>query len=455
MFKIGSIFKKNDIRGVYPTELDESIAMKIGYIFGKKIGEEKNVVLAGDCRISTPSIKTAIIHGLNAAGVNTFDMGMGPTPMVYFIAKTVDFIDAGIIVTASHNPKQYNGIKICDSEGLSYNDVSLFNEIKLQLNEVNVAANNAKNLNNDGLDLANQYFTYLSDNFELRNKIRVIVDYGNGAVGEFSAVLENIGCDVTSIRREPNGDFPSIIPDPTKEKTFGEIKSKFNTGVYDIGIAFDTDGDRVGFMTPKNTIISPDLIVMLFGEYIMREKEAGIIIFDLKMSKASADFLEEKGVKIEYSQTGHSWVHKKLIETQADLAAELSCHYYFENGYYGFDDGLYSALRFLLILDQLISDGNDIDSKLNDLPKYHSTPEYRVKMPYGVQDTIIEKLKDYTQSRSGKIIDLDGVRGEFDDGWFIARKSGTEEALSYRIESKTEDGFINLKQDVLEIINNR
>ncbi|OLS25423.1 MAG: Phosphomannomutase/phosphoglucomutase [Candidatus Heimdallarchaeota archaeon LC_2] len=448
------IFKKNDIRGIYPSELNDENIEKIGFVFAQFLGSNSRVAIAIDSRLSSSNVRNALIRGMNRNRIITFDLGLGPTPLTYFVAKLNEEIDAAIMITASHNPKDWNGIKFCNSDGLSYNYENLYKmleekvkNIELQTTELN------QDLIRNGSHLSFQYFDYLENKFSYQSKLKILIEYGNGSVGKFTDVLEKLGCITKSIRKNPDGNFPTLIPDPTKEKTFEEIKIELDLNQYDIAIAFDGDGDRVGFMLPNKELISPDKVVMLFANDIIMKKGSVLVLMDVKMSSASKEYIEKKGGKVLLTQTGHSWVHKKLIETNADLAAELSSHYYFEDEYYGYDDGLFSALRMLVIIDNLKKKGKNLSEVIQELPSYQASPEYRMAMSEDRQDKIIEELKAFAIENDGQLIEIDGIRGEFNHGWFLARKSGTESALSFRIEGKTELDFNELKNQVLTIIN--
>lgn len=451
---MSGIFKKNDIRGVYPDQLNEELTERIGYLFSTYLKSNSAVAIAVDSRLSSNEIRDALVIGLNKGGIITYNLGLGPTPLTYFVANMNENITASIMITASHNPKDWNGIKFCDQEGLAYNYENLYSKLDNEIGSVVLPDIEIDNkLIRDGALLTFQYYAYLENKFSFSSKLKVLIEYGNGAVGKFNQVLDKLGCEVTSLREFPDGNFPTMIPDPTKESTFKFIKDKMETEKFDIGIAFDGDGDRVGFMLSNGTLISPDKVVMLFSQAIIDRKENCLTLMDVKMSQASREYIQSQGGSVQLTQTGHSWVHKKLIETNADLAAELSSHYYFEDEYLGFDDGLYAALRFLQIIDISKQKDSDIVDIVNQLPGYHSSPEYRESMPQARQDRIVEALKEFTTQLNGSLITIDGIRGEFENGWFLARKSGTEEALSYRIEGKTESDFEDLKRQVLSIIN--
>ncbi|MFV2013968.1 MAG: phosphomannomutase/phosphoglucomutase [Candidatus Heimdallarchaeota archaeon] len=451
---MSGIFKKNDIRGVYPDQLNEEIVEKIGYLFSTYLKPQSAIAIAVDSRLSSNEIRDALVIGLNKGGIITYNLGLGPTPLTYFVATMNENIDASVMITASHNPKDWNGIKFCDQDGLAYNYENLFIRFEEEVGTIVLPEKELDHkLIRDGSLLAFQYFAYLENKFTFSSKLKVLIEYGNGSVGRFNQVLAKLGCEVVAFREEPDGNFPTMIPDPAKEYTFEFIKEKMKDEEFDVAIAFDGDGDRIGFMLSDRKILSPDKVVMLFSKEIVDRKQTCLTLMDVKMSQASREYIESVGGSVQLTQTGHSWVHKKLIETRADLAAELSSHYYFEDEYLGFDDGLYTALRFLQIIDISKQRGVSILDVVNQLPIYYSSPEYRVSMSNERQDRIIKALKEFTTQHNGRLITIDGIRGEFENGWFLARKSGTEEALSYRIEGKTESDFEHLKTDVLSIIN--
>ncbi|MHA2170991.1 MAG: phosphomannomutase/phosphoglucomutase [Candidatus Kariarchaeaceae archaeon] len=453
---VAGVFKKNDIRGTFDVTLTTELIIKIGYVISQILGENKTVVIAGDSRLSTPNVKESIAKGLTAGGYRVYDAGIGPTPMVYFISKRQKDIELGIMITASHNPPGDNGIKICDENGHAYHYDNLYQQIESQvkdypsLHDIPIREDSKRH---PRYDLADEYYEYLFDQFTFKNRLAVAVEFGNGAAGKFVDVLKKLNCQVLSIREKPDGNFPTLLPDPMKEVTYDELVIALQSGDYDIGLAFDGDGDRIGFITAQGKIIPPDLVIMIFaGERLEKYGSANILI-DVKISKAAIDYIERKGGNVNLTQVGHSWVHENLLKTKSDIAAELSCHYYFEDEYFGFDDGLYAGLRFLRILDTLKEKNQSIEDLITELPMYASTKEFREPMPTTKQENILKNLMEFTNDNKGKLITIDGIRGEFENSWFIARKSGTEEALSYRIEGKTVKDRDRLLQQVKDIIN--
>jgi phosphomannomutase/phosphoglucomutase len=452
---VAGIFKKNDIRGKFDIDLSLEIIEKIGYSFAVILGPGKRIVLAGDSRLSTPQVKIAISRGLVKGGSIVYDIGLGPSPMVYFISRIEEEISAGIMITASHNPPDHNGIKICNGLGETFHFDNLYNRIEesipriSQLDEIDVIKGGGVL---PKIDLANKYFNYLKDQFSFSSKLKIAIEYGNGASGRFSEVLKKLGCSVYSIRDEMDGNFPSLVPDPVKEYTYQKLREALENDEYDILLAFDVDGDRIGFMTPMKEIISPDKIIMLFAKELLDRTGSAKILIDVKISKASIDYITQIGGQVSLTQVGHSWVHENLKKSGSHIAGELSCHYYFQDKYFGFDDGLYAALRMIDIINKIKSAGKSFQDEVNQLPSYSSTPEYRDAIPNTTQEIILSRLEEFTKEKGGRIINIDGVRGEFENSWFIARKSGTEEALSYRIEGKTDVDLENLKTKILKII---
>ncbi|MDH5646101.1 MAG: hypothetical protein OEZ01_08845, partial [Candidatus Heimdallarchaeota archaeon] len=251
-----------------------------------------------------------------------------------------------------------------------------------------------------------------------------------------------------------NGNFPTLLPDPTKAKTFDLIKEKFTKDreIYHIGIAFDGDGDRIGFITIDNEILSPDKVGMIFSKNICQNQQQPKILIDVKISAATKEYIEKHGGVVELTKVGHSWVHEKLININAALAIELSGHYYFNDRYYGFDDGLYAGLRMLEILDNFISNNESFTDHIINLPSYFSTPEFRKSMPADKQQKILKDLEIFVENTNGVLLNIDGIRGEYSDGWFIARMSGTESALSYRVEGKNNENRDKLLKSLEDII---
>lgn len=446
---IESIFLKNDIRGVYNTVLTNDLGQQIGNHFSPFSGG--TVVIGGDSRLSTPALKSAIIHGLTDAGIDVYDLGLVPTPVIYYTCATNEDITAGIVVTASHNPKEYNGIKLCDSTGAAYTFDTAYKSILQAIQQqipYHHTAEKGKVL--DGSKYVVSYVNYLQQKFRYNRSLKILVEYGNGAASLFQHVVDPT-IEVTALHATPDGNFPYFIPDPTKLKNYKYIQFALKNNNYDVAISFDGDGDRVGFMTGTGNLIPADHVISTYARELAKEQSPEIMI-DVKVSNSVVRYVEQLGGKVIYTQVGHSWVHENLLHSSAAFAGELSGHYYFALDYYGFDDALYAALYFLKALEHLLDEGQSLDSLIASYPQTFASDEIREHVSYNRQAIILAKLREYIDQNNGKLIAIDGVRGEFADGWFIARTSGTEELLSYRVEGLTKSARNNYLGVIQSII---
>jgi len=447
--RLSSIFLKNDIRGVYGDVLTTDFAYKFAVALSQNL-DAKRIVVGSDNRASSPQLVSAIISGLLSRGVEVTPVGIVPTPAIYYITATEDF-DLGIIITASHNPKEYNGIKVCDSKGASYSYDNLFSIIKETMLNLHVEQIDQE-IPDRNRELVKKYTDFLRSNLVQDSKLNIAVEYGNGTTSLFSEVIRDE--EKTELGKDMDANFPRLLPDPAKEKSYVELKKEFTNKKYDMGMIFDTDGDRVGFTDETGAIISPDQISMLFLDFL--EKHSSLLI-DVKMSKAIRDYANQKGYTVEFTEVGHSKVHENLLHKNFHMAAELSCHYYFNLGYHGFDDGLYAGVKFINIVKQIKNSGSSLSKIVESLPKYRSSKEFRIQCSREKQKIIIDTLKTHAEKNCAEIVDIDGVRCHFEDGWFLVRPSSTEERLSYRVEGVTEDSkekYLNLINDVInDVIN--
>ncbi len=454
--KNSKIFLANDIRGIFPDEINEGFAEKLGWTLADYLGFQGSVVVSGDARESTPKLKEALCKGLNEMGVNTVDIGMGPTPMLYFTLANSKSFDLGIAITASHNPPEFNGFKVCNEDGVSLSYENFFNaiETKIQLTKKDFkrkkmeAGNQSKGTHKIDIELQDAYFSFLKETAKSISPLNLVVEYGNGCTGRFREVLP---FEAKHLHEEPKGNFPILNPDPTKEKSYEFVKKFIESNDAELAIVFDGDGDRVGFMGPDGNIISPDLVMMMFFDDILKVKSPSVVL-DVKISKATSEYIEKKGGICRLSKVGHSYIQELVLEENFDLAGELSCHYYFNDDYFGFDDGLYSAIRFLKIFSEMKSSGLDFDAIRNQYPTYHSSPEIRLKIERARHEGIFDELREFAIANGADLLEIDGIRAEFKDGWFLVRSSNTESKLSYRIEAQTKERLNSLKRSVEQII---
>lgn len=446
------IFKLNDIRGKFPDQMSSEIILQIGRSVGNYFGAKKTIVIGGDVRLSTPLIKSVLSAGLMEVGCHVLDVGVCTTPTIYFLAVKNPEIDGGVMITASHNPVGYNGIKICDGNGVSYHYNNLFSKIKDQLknNTISMSKGIAYGQPIDFPHISTtQYWNYQKESFNPEKQLNVIVDIGNGTCYPIIGLLQSKNINTIALHANPDGNFPVMIPDPAKASCLKYMQDEMGNNEADIGLGFDGDGDRVGFIDNKGKIIQPDQIMMIFGEYLLQNNPKSEIMIDIKTSRATYEYLTKLGASVKFTRVGHSWIHENLLKTGAIFAGELSGHYYFGVNYYGFDDAIYSALRLLEILSQ---EEQTLSQLTQKLPCYFASEEIRITCPDKFKQKVVSNIKTKLDSEAEKAITIDGIRAEFDDGWILVRKSGTEPVISIRAEA-TDQKQLNYYQDyIIELV---
>ena len=434
-----SIFRAYDIRGIAGKDLTEDVAKNIGKAFGTYV-EGGDIVVGRDCRLSSPALRDALIKGLMDSGCNVTDIGMVPTPVLYFAISHYGK-DGGIMITGSHNAPEYNGFKLCKGDKTLYGE-----DIQKLKNMVESGAFVTGEGKVTEEDVVDDYLKFVKDRIHLKKKIAVVIDSGNGTAGEISGKLfEELGCRVTKLNWRPDGNFPSHHPDPTVDEFLRELIRRVKIERADFGIAYDGDADRLGIVDDKGNIIRGDQILMLFARDILKENHAKII-FEVKCSMALAEDIREKGgIPIMY-RTGHSFIKKKMREEGALLAGEMSGHFFFADNYYGYDDGIFASAR----MAELLSNSKEkLSETIAKMPKYYSTPEIRVPCPDEEKFRIVEEITKRFQDKY-EVITVDGARVQVRGGWGLVRASNTEPALILRFEAKTEEKLDEIREMILD-----
>ena len=427
-----AIYREYDIRGVVGKDLDESVFETIGKAYGAYMSERgaKVVSVGRDCRTSSPGLSRAFINGVNSTGIDVVDIGLVSTPMLYFSLHNLD-VQGGVMITASHNPGEYNGMK------LSQGKESLFGE---EIRKIGRIAEAGDFPEGEGTcadaDVKEAYIQYLLDNLDIKPGLRIAADYGNGMVGVAGPeVFKRFGCEVTEFYPEPDGTFPNHHPDPTVEENLQEMIEAVKTEGLELGVGFDGDGDRVGVVDEKGNIIWGDMLVLIFARDIVSQNPGATIIGDVKCSYRLFNGINEAGGNGIMWKTGHSLIKSKMKEESAVLAGEMSGHIFFADRYFGYDDALYSALRLLEIVSKT---GKKVSELLEDIPTAISTPEIRVECPEEIKFALVEEVKKEL-SKGNKTVGIDGARVEFPDGWGLIRASNTQPALVLRFEAQSEE----------------
>ena len=444
-----SNFKAYDIRGIVGKTIDEAFAEHLGRAFGSAAIEagEKAVAVGRDGRLSGPSLVAALVRGLASTGLDVVDLGAVTTPMLYYVAATrgKHGCNSGIQVTGSHNPKDYNGFKMVLAGRAIYGDE--IQSLRQRIEKEDYVKGEGRSAT---MDIVPEYSHRITGDARLARRMKIVVDSGNGIPGASApAILRALGCDVTELYSEVDGDFPNHHPDPSKPENLADLIRAVKEGDAEIGLAFDGDGDRLGVVTKEGNIIYPDRQLMLFATDILRRNKGATIIYDVKCTQRLAPVIREAGGKPLMYMSGHSLVKAKLKETKAPLAGEMSGHIFFSERWYGFDDATYTAARLLEILSRT----DNPSAELNALPTSFSTPELNVPCAEGEARQIVQKLLETGEFPGAKeIITIDGLRAEYDDGFGLIRSSNTTPVLVLRFEGHTEDALHRIEGQFMDAL---
>jgi len=426
------IFREYDIRGIVDKDLTEEVIETIGKAYGtymRKLGK-KRASLGRDCRASSPAYAKAISRGINSAGLDVIDIGMVSTPILYFSLFNLD-VDGGVMITASHNPGEYNGIKLCVEKD------SLFGEGIQNIRKIAEGGDFALGKGTvETRDVIGSYLKFLRENVQIKPGIRVGIDYGNGMVGIAGPqILKAFRCDATELYATPDGAFPNHHPDPTVVENLEDLINTVREKKLQLGIGFDGDGDRIGVVDEDGNIIWGDMLVVILSRDILSRTPGTKIIGDVKCSGRLFKDIEKNGGNPIMWKTGHSLIKNKMKVEKAALAGEMSGHIFFADKYFGYDDALYAGLRLLEIISKT---GKKVSELLEGIPPAISTPEIRVECPEEIKFRVVEKVKEELK-KDYEVIDIDGVRIEFPDGWGLIRASNTQPALVLRFEAETKE----------------
>ncbi len=429
-----SIVRSYDIRGIFNETLFSEDARVIGQLFGLEVGEGKTVNIGYDGRHSSKELKENLIIGLLEVGVNVCEIGLVPTPVLYF-SCVHNLSSGGVMVTGSHNPKEYNGFKFV------LNNLPFYGEQLKSLENKALDFSFEKKLGKrEKVDLQAEYLKKIFQNFNQKKNINVVWDCGNGSTGNvLSYLVKRIKGKQKLIFSEIDGDFPNHHPDPSEKKNLLFCQKEIHQNGYDVGIAFDGDGDRIGVLDDKGRIIPGDILLLIFSDYVIKKNNRCSIIGDVKCSQVLFDEIEKKGASYFISKTGHSHVKMNMKKTQADLAGEMSGHIFFKENF-GFDDALFASLKLI----EILTDSEDSLSKIFDkIPKSFNTPEIRIDCDDASKFKLIEKIGIKQKELKKNITDIDGLRVNSSEGWWLLRASNTQPCLVLRCEADSEKALAN------------
>ncbi len=436
-----SMFRAYDIRGIVDQGLTSEAVKLIGQAIGtenKKRGKS-SIVVARDGRLSGPLLLQALTQGILASGCDVINIGAVPTGVLYFATHHLS-IGSGVMLTGSHNPPDYNGLKIMlDGETLA-------GKLIMDLYDAIMAGELDEGEGDEQeMDIVDDYVDHIASDIQLENELKVVVDCGNGIGGEVGPmVLEEIGCEVLPLHCEVDGNFPNHHPDPSVPANLEDLIMSVKAADADIGIAFDGDADRLGVVTKKGEMIYPDRLLMLFAQDVLTRQPGASIIFDVKCTgHLPKEIVKSGGLPIIW-KTGHSFMKAKIKETNAALAGEMSGHFFFNERWFGFDDGIYAAARLLEIIDQEDRPAQEI---FDELPNSVSTPELKCQTKEGENYAFMEKFQQAADFPDANITTIDGIRADFADGWGLVRCSNTTPCLVMRFDANNEAALERIKSE--------
>jgi len=426
------IFREYDIRGLVDQDLTDDTVWLIGrglatYLF---LRGKSRVVVGRDGRLSSPRLRDSLVQGMVTGGLEVVDIGLCPTPVFYFSLFYLDR-DGGAMITGSHNPPEFNGLKVCSGKD------TLYGEQIQELRRIIESRNFTEGPGSVSCqEVIPAYRKYLVENIRLQRKIKVVIDSGNGTGGLVAPkILRDLGCEVIDLYSEVDGRFPNHHPDPTIPEYLKDLIAKVKETGAEVGIGYDGDADRMGAVDHRGNIIWGDQLMILFSRQVLKTHPGATIVSEVKCSQNLYDDIARNGGRGIMGQAGHSLLKKRMREEKALLGGEMSGHIFFADRYFGYDDAIYASCRLLEIISQT---DKRISELLGDVPKAYNTPEIRVDCPDDRKFSIVEKVKESFR-REYPVVDVDGVRVLFPDGWGLVRASNTQPVLVLRFEARTPE----------------
>jgi len=440
------IFRQYDIRGIVGQDLTPETVELLGKGIGTYFRQRdcREVALGRDGRLSSPQFAKSFTKGLLSTGCNVFDLGTVPTPLLYFSIYFKNY-EAVVMITGSHNPPEYNGFKMMLGKDTLFGD---------DIQDIYTLIHSGQFVEEEGAsvrtyDITPEYEEYVLNNISLQKKLKIVVDAGNGTAGVVAVpIFKKLGCDVIDIYCDVDGNFPNHHPDPTLPEALEDLIQKVAEEKADLGFAYDGDGDRIGVIDNLGQIIWGDKLLIVFARDILSRHPGAAIISEVKASKLLYDEIEKLGGRPIMWKTGHSFIKKKIKEENALLAGEMSGHIFFADRFFGFDDAIYSSARLLELLSH---SEKDLSQHFADLPKTYSTPEIRIYASDQVKFTIVDEVKKELAQKY-PIIDIDGVRAIYPNGWALVRPSNTQEILVLRFEADSETALQAIRSEVEKTI---
>ncbi len=439
------IFRQYDIRGIVKDDLTPTVVEALGRGFGSWVRDEggKTIVLGRDGRLTGPALRDSFIKGALTTGCDVIDIGDVPTPVTYFATYHLN-PDASVMITGSHNPPEFNGFKMMMGKDTVFGD--MIQELRVRIEEENFQTGQGTRSEQN---VVPEYMDHIVGNIKFARPVKLALDSGNGIAGAVAPELfRRMGIDPVELFSEVDGNFPNHHPDPTVVENVQDLKKAVLEQGLEFGVGFDGDGDRIGVIDDKGNILWGDRLLALFARDVLKNFPGASIIGEVKCSKALYDDIAKHGGKPIMWRTGHSFLKQKLRAEDAKLAGEMSGHMFFNDRYFGYDDAIYAAARLTEIIAR--SD-KPLSELLSDLPDYPSTPEIRFDCPDAIKFKVVEKVVEYFRGKYD-VVDIDGVRVNYEHGWGLVRASNTQPVLVMRFEADTEERVAEYRKDVEDAV---
>jgi len=441
------IFREYDIRGVVDKDFDQEFAYHLGKAFARLIIDRGGKIISTgrDCRLSSPKLSQALIEGIKDSGLEVINLGITTTPMLYFSLFHLD-TDGGIQISGSHNPPDQNGFKICVGKETIWGEkIQKLREI-IEKQDYPTGAGTVRDY-----DLHTPYIDYIANDIKLARPLKVVVDAGNGTAGPVAPrLLKKLGCEVIELYCEMDGNFPNHHPDPTIPENVKDLRETVIKEKAEVGFGYDGDADRIGVIDDRGEIIWGDVLMILLSRALLQEVPGATIIGEVKCSHRMFNDIKAKGGEPIMWKAGHSLIKAKMKETGALLGGEMSGHIFYKHRWFGFDDAIYTSARILEILSRT---NQPLSQLLADVPPAYNTPEIRIPSSDEKKFEIVEKIKKHFQEQGQKVIDVDGMRLVFNDGWALVRASNTQPMLVMRFEADTPERLKQIQEMVEKVVN--
>ncbi len=445
-----SIFREYDVRGLHETDLTTPVITDLGRAFGTMVRRQglKTIALGRDFRPSSPRLATALEAGLLESGCDVVRVGVLPTPGLYWSIVHLK-TDAGVQVTGSHNPSEYNGFKMNLGLASIHGEQIQVLRKMIEARDFDLAEREGERGESRDFPTESAYMDMLVSKIQVKRKLKVVLDAGNGCAGPVAPdVFRRVGCEVVELFTEPDGSYPNHQPDPTVEANMQDLIKKVKETHADLGIGYDGDADRVGAVDEFGRIVWGDQILAILSREVLAKYPGAPIVFDVKCSQGLEEDIVAHGGRPIMARTGHSVMKARMKEEQAPLAGELSGHIFYQDEYFGFDDAIYVSLRLLRIV---AASGTTLGALLDSVPQYVATPEIRLETTDEEKFAIVERVKEHFE-KDHEVIAIDGARIKFGDGWGLVRASNTQPVLVVRFEAKTKERLSQIEAEVMSVL---